>query len=70
MEVFDQINISKTLINYNTEALPYLRVMGDKAVALHHIPGRIIQRYLDNFKFLLSQVHALVDGITGKLANV
>jgi len=57
------------LIDKNTEKLPYLRVMSDKQVPLNYIPGRIIQRYLDNFKFLLSQVHALVDGITGKLGN-
>ena len=33
------------------------------------IPSRIINRYLNNFKFLATQVRALIDELSGKAAD-
>jgi len=40
--------------------------MGDQNVSIAQIPIRIIKRYTDNFKYLVSQAMALVDTLSGK----
>ena len=40
--------------------------MGDQNVSIAQIPIRIIKRYTDNFKYLVSQAMAMVDTLSGK----
>jgi hypothetical protein len=60
--VFDSANINKQVQSQYTDRLPYLRTMGETDVSLFQIPGRIIHRYVDNFRFLIDKVLALVSG--------
>lgn len=40
--------------------------MGDTEVALSSIPGRIINRYVDNFRYIVDQVLSMANSLTNK----
>ena len=54
------------MINHQTEKLTYLRTMGDTEVSLLSIPCRIINRYVDNIKYLGDKVLSLINSLSGK----
>lgn len=70
VEVFDLANVNTDIVNQEMQRLSYLRTMGDKDVSIASIPGRIIQRYVDNLKHLATSAISLVESLTGKKSDI
>ena len=63
VEIFDQSSIPRSNADLEGQTLQYLRKMNEP-VSYVDIPGRIIQRYIQNFNFLVESATSLIQGLT------